>query len=65
MEEKLLMNRYDKGLNVPGRDKGSEQRRGQGPWSGADVRRLADLAGGFILPFFVGVAQGLHTEHDK
>jgi len=29
------------------------------------MRRLADLAPGFILPFFMGVAQGLHTEHDK
>jgi hypothetical protein len=44
VEEKLLVNRYDKWLNVPGRDKGTEQRRGQGLWSGADVRCLADLA---------------------
>jgi hypothetical protein len=29
------------------------------------VRCLADLARGFILPFFMGVAQGLRTEDDK
>jgi hypothetical protein len=46
VEEKLLVNCYDKRLNVSGRDKGTEQRRGQGFWSGAYVRRLADLASG-------------------
>ena len=29
------------------------------------MRCLADLARGFILPFFMGVAEGLRTEHDK
>lgn len=29
------------------------------------MRCLADLARGFILPFFMGVAQGLRTEDDK
>ena len=29
------------------------------------MRRLADLAGGFILPVFVGVAYGLGTKDDK
>jgi hypothetical protein len=46
VEEKLLVNRYNKRLNVSGRDKGTEQERGQGLWSGTYVRRLADLASG-------------------
>jgi hypothetical protein len=46
VEEKLLVNRYNKRLNVPGRDKGTERRRGQGLWSGAYMRCLAHLASG-------------------
>jgi hypothetical protein len=50
VEEKLLVNRYDKRLNVPSRNKGAEQRRAQGPWRGAYVRRLADLASSVCSP---------------
>ena len=65
MEEKLLMKRNNKRLNVPAGSKRREYRRGDGSRSTADVRRLADLARSFTLPFFMGVAQGLHTERDK
>ena len=65
MKEKLLMKRNNKRLNVPTGSKRCEWRQGDGSRSRADVRRLADLARGFILPFFMGVAQGLCTEHDK
>jgi hypothetical protein len=44
VEKKLLVNCYDKRLNIPSRNKETEQRLAQGLWSGAYVRRLADLA---------------------
>jgi len=44
VRKKLLMNRYDKWLNITSRDKWTEQRWGQGLWSRSYVRRLADLA---------------------
>lgn len=65
MEEKLLVNRYDKRLNVPGRKKRTKQRRGQGVRSRADVGRLADLASSLILSFCVGVAQALGNEQNE
>jgi len=55
VEVKLLVNRYDKRLNVPDREKRTKQRWVKRFLSSADVRRLADLASSFILSFCVGV----------
>jgi hypothetical protein len=55
VEVKLLVNRYHKRLNVPGREKRTNQRWGSRCRSGAEVCRLANLAGGFILSLGVGV----------
>lgn len=65
MKEKLLVKRNNERFNVATCGKRSEQPKGGRPWSSADVRRLADLARGFILPFFMGVAQGLNTKHHE
>jgi hypothetical protein len=65
VEVKLLVNRYDKRLNVPGREKRTNQRWGSCCWSGAEVCRLANLAGGLILPLGVGVGQNLGGEENE
>jgi hypothetical protein len=65
VEEKLLVNRCDKRLNVPGREERTKQRRDQGLRSGADVGRLANLASSLILPFCVGVAYRLAKKENE
>jgi hypothetical protein len=64
VEEKLLVDRYDKWLNVPDREKKTKQRWGKRFRTGADVRRLADLASSFILSFCVGVTKELSKEQN-
>ena len=64
MEEKLLVNRYDKRLNVPDREKRTKQRWGKRVRTGADVRCLADLASSFILSFCVRVTKDLSKEQN-
>jgi hypothetical protein len=65
VKEKLLVNRYNERLDVSCCEKRTNQRCGSCCRTRADVRRLANLARGFILPFFMRVPQGLRTEHDK
>jgi hypothetical protein len=48
--KQLLVNCYNKRLNVPSRNTGTEQRWAQRLWSGAYVRRLADLASSVCPP---------------
>ena len=55
MEEKLLVNRYNKRLHEPDREKRTKQGWGQRLRSSADMRRLADVAGSFALSLCVGV----------
>lgn len=62
MEEKLLVNRYDEGLNVPHFKERTYKRRGYRRWCRAQVRCLAKLARGFILSVGMGVRQGLRSE---
>ena len=64
MEEKLLVNRYNKRSNVPDREKRTKQRWVKRFLSSADVRRLADLASSFILSFCVGVTKDLSKEQN-
>jgi hypothetical protein len=65
VEEKLLVNRYNKRLNVPDREKWTKRRWGQRFRTGANVRRLADLASGFILSSCVRVVQGLPNKQNE
>jgi hypothetical protein len=65
VKEKFLMKRNNERLNVATCGKRSEQPEGGRLWSSADMRRLAELARGFILPFFMGVALSLGAEHDE
>ena len=65
MEEKLLVNRYNKRLNVPDREKWTKQRWGYRFRTGANVRSLAHLASSFILSSCVEVVQGLPNEQNK
>lgn len=53
MEEKLLVNCYDKWPHEPDREKGAKKGWGQRFRSSADMGRLADVAGGFALSFCV------------
>jgi hypothetical protein len=62
VEEKLLLNRYDKRLNVFRRDERTNQRRGSCGRCRADMRGLANLAGRFILSLGMGVTQSLGNE---
>jgi hypothetical protein len=55
VEEKLLVNRDDKWLNVPSREKRTKQRCGSRFRTRTEVCRLANLAGSFILSLCVGV----------
>ena len=64
MEEKLLVDRHGKWLNVPDREMRTKQRWGKRSRTGADVRRLADLASSFILSFCVGVTKDLSKEQN-
>jgi hypothetical protein len=59
VEEKLLVNRYDERLNVSRCKKRTYQRRGSRCRCRAQVRCLAKLASGLILPVGMGVSQGL------
>jgi hypothetical protein len=60
--KKLLVNRYDEGLNVPRSKERTCKRRGYCRWCRAQVRRLAKLASRLILSFRVGVSEGLGGE---
>jgi hypothetical protein len=53
VEEKLLVNRYDKWPHEPNREKRTKKGWGQRFRSSADVGRLADVAGSFALSFCV------------
>jgi len=67
VEEKLLVNRYDEGLNVPRCQERAYKRRSSRGRCRAQVCRLAKLASRIILPVEVGVNQGLggeQCEHD-
>lgn len=59
MEEKLLVNRNDKRLNVSRCKKRTYKRRGSRGRCRAKMRRLAKLASRLILSLDVGVNQGL------
>ena len=59
MKEKLLVNRYDKRLNVSHRKKRTYYGRGSRRRCRAQVCRLAKLASRLILSLDVGVNQGL------
>jgi hypothetical protein len=65
VEEKLLVNRDDKWLNVAGREKRANQRCGSRFRSRAEVCRLANLASCFILSLGVGVGQDLSKEQQE
>jgi hypothetical protein len=62
VKKKLLMKHQNEGLYVPGRKKRSEKRKCYGRRNRADVCRLTNLAGGFVLPVFVRMAYGLRTK---
>lgn len=59
MEEKLLVNRYDEGLNVPGCKERTYKRRGSCCRRRAQMCRLTKLASCLVLSLDVGVNQGL------
>jgi hypothetical protein len=59
VEEKLLVDRYEKRMDVPNRVKGTAQRYGSRCRRSAEVRRLANLARRFALSFGVRVRQSL------
>ena len=65
MEEKLLVNRYDKRLNVSSCQKRTHQRCGSCCRCRAQVRRLTKLASRLILSVGVGVSQGLGGEQHE
>jgi hypothetical protein len=62
VEEKLLVNRDDEGLNISRCQKRTYKPRGYRRWCRAQVRRLAKLASCLILSVGVGVRQGLGGE---
>jgi hypothetical protein len=53
VEEQLVVNRYDKWLNVPANVERANQRSDQEFGTSTNVRRLADLASRFTLSFWV------------
>jgi len=55
VEVKLLMDRQDKWLNVPRREKRTTQRQGLPCRGRGNMRRLADLARRIGLSLYVGV----------
>ena len=65
MEEKLLVNRYNKRLNVSGCQKRTYQRCGSRCRRRSQMRRLAKLASRLILSLGVGVSQGLGGEQHE
>jgi hypothetical protein len=65
VEEKLLVNRYDKRLNGFSCKKRTKQRCGLRCRSRATVGRLADLASGFVLSLYMGVGSGLNQEYNE
>jgi hypothetical protein len=65
VEEILLVNPYNKRVNVPDREKRTKQRRGQRFRTRPNVRSLADLASCFILSSCVEVVQGLPNEQKE
>lgn len=65
MEEKLFMQRRKKGLNVARRHERRNNQRDSRCGSRSEMCRLADLASGFVLPFFVGVGDDLRDKYDK
>jgi hypothetical protein len=64
VEEKLFVNRYEDWLNVIRRQKRTNQRCGSRCRCRAQVRRLANLAGRFILSLGMGVTQSLGNEQN-
>ena len=65
MKEKLFMQRREKGLNVAHRNKGRMKQKDSRLRSWAKMCRLADLAGRFVLSFFVAVGCDLRNKYDK
>jgi hypothetical protein len=65
VEEKFLVNYYDKRLNVSGRAKSPKYRCSSHCWRGAKVCRLADLASSLILSFSVRVEEDLGNEENE
>jgi hypothetical protein len=65
VEEKLLVNYYDKRLNVSGRAKSPRYRCSLHCWRGAKVCRLANLASSLILSFGVRVEEDLGNEENE
>lgn len=65
MEEEFDVNRYDKWLNVSGREERANERFGQGFGTRTYVCRLADLASRLILSFRVGMDWALGDEQDE
>jgi hypothetical protein len=55
VEVKLLMDRQDKGLNVPSREKRTKQPKGLPCRGRGNMRPLTDLAPRFGLSLYVGV----------
>jgi hypothetical protein len=65
VEEKLIMERGKKWLNVTCRQKRRMQQEDAGLRSRAEVGGLAHLTSGFVLPFFVGVRRNLRNKYNK
>jgi hypothetical protein len=65
VEEQLVVNRYDKWLNVPTNVERANQRSGQGFRTSTNVRGLADLASRFSLSLWVGMGYALGNEQDE
>ena len=65
MEEKLFMQSQKKGLNVARRHERHNKQRDSRCGSRSEMRGLADLASGFVLPFFVQVGSGLRNKYNK
>ena len=65
MEKKLLVNRYDKRLNVSRCKKRTYERRGSRCRCRAQMCRLAKLTSRFVLSLDVGVDQGLGGEQPE
>ena len=65
MEEKLVMQRRKKRLNIARRHQRRNNQRDSRCRSRSDMRRLADLTGSFVLPFFVQVGSSLRNKYNK
>lgn len=65
MEKKLFMQRRKKGLDVARRRERRDNQRDSRCGSRSEMCRLTHLAGGFVLPLFVQVGNGLRNKYNK